>query len=130
MTTTDLPPYAQLLQLRREVGEDGKLLFVMPFHADVIGRPGYLHGGAISGLLEMAAFGQLSRDLGERPVFPKPISVTVDFLLGGREGETFAGASVERLGARIANVEAVAWQKERTQPIAAARINFLLSPRD
>ena len=28
----------------------------MPFHEDVVGRPGYLHGGAIAGLLEFAAF--------------------------------------------------------------------------
>ena len=40
--------------------------------------------------------------------------------------DTFATAVVERLGMRIANVEAFAWQKERSSPIAAARINFLL----
>ena len=35
-------------------------------------------------------------------------------------------ATVERLGARIANVEAFAWQKDRSSPIASARLNFLL----
>ena len=38
----------------------------------------------------------------------------------------FAAAVVERLGKRIANVEAFAWQQDRARPIAAARINFLL----
>jgi hypothetical protein len=37
-----------------------------------------------------------------------------------------AEACVERLGKRMANVEAYAWQGERDRPIAAARINFLL----
>ena len=50
-----MPPYARLLQLRVEE-LDGAPLMVMPFHDDVIGRPGYLHGGAIAGLLEFAAF--------------------------------------------------------------------------
>lgn len=122
-----LPPYAELLQLRTDVAADGRQIFVMPFHDDVVGRPGYLHGGAIVGLLEFAAYGELARALDGRGLRPKPISVTVDFLLGGKDRDTFASASIERLGARIANVEAVAWQKDPDTPIASARINFLLA---
>jgi uncharacterized protein (TIGR00369 family) len=125
--TDGLPPYAELLQLRTERSVDGRTLFVMPFHDDVVGRPGYLHGGAIAGLLEFAAYGELSQALEGRGLRPKPISVTVDFLLGGKDCDTFASATVERLGARIANVEAFAWQKDRGTPIASARINFLLA---
>ena len=57
-----------------------------------------------------------------------PVTVTVDYMRGGseRRGDTFACAVIERLGKRIANVEAVAWQTDRAKPIAAARINFLL----
>lgn len=123
----DLPPYGQLLRLRIEPSGDDPLLFVMPFHDDVVGRPGYLHGGAIAGLLEFAAYGELSRALEGRGVTPKPVSVTVDYLLGGKRRDTFASATIERLGARIANVEAVAWQKDRRTPIASCRINFLLA---
>ena len=97
----------------------------MPFHEDVVGRPGYLHGGAIAGLLEFAAFTTLARAAGDE-VTMKPITVTVDYMRGGGEGDTFAAATIERLGSRIANVEAVAWQSERSKPIATARINFLL----
>ena len=125
--TAVLPPYAELLQLRTEQGADGRMLWVMPFHDDVVGRPGFLHGGAIAGLLEFAAYGELTRALEGRGMRPKPISVTVDFLLGGKGRDTFAGATIERLGARIANVEAFAWQKDRSTPIAGARINFLLA---
>ena len=98
----------------------------MPFEEDVVGRPGFLHGGAIAGLLEFAAFTTLGRELGDEKVAMKPITVTVDYMRGGTDRDTFASATVERLGARIANVEAFAWQKERSTPIAAARINFLL----
>ena len=124
-----LPPFAQLLQLRVEEIDDGPL-FVMPFHDDVIGRPGYLHGGAIAGLLEFAAFTGLARAIGDPQVAMKPITVTIDYMRGGTARDTFAAAVVERLGGRIANVEAIAWQKDRTRPIAAERVNFLLDRPD
>jgi uncharacterized protein (TIGR00369 family) len=100
----------------------------MPFHAGVVGRPGYLHGGAIAGLLEFAAFEALSAAIDDPEVVMKPVTVTVNYLRGASEGrgDTFAEALIERLGSRIANVEAVAWQTDRTKPIAAAQINFLL----
>jgi uncharacterized protein (TIGR00369 family) len=122
---TTLPPYAQLLKLRTEE-LDGSLRYVMPFHDDVVGRPGFLHGGAIAGLLEFAAFTGLRRALGDDAVMLKPITVTVDYMRGGIPRDTYAEAVVERLGKRIANVEAFAWQGERDKPIASARINFLL----
>jgi uncharacterized protein (TIGR00369 family) len=119
-----LPPYAKLLRLRTEEQADG-LRFVMPFHEDVVGRPGFLHGGAIAGLLEFAAFTALSRAIGDE-VVKKPITVTVDYMRGGTRGDTYAEARIERLGKRMANVESFAWQGDRDKPIASARINFLL----
>ena len=100
----------------------------MPFHDDVVGRPGFLHGGAIAGLMEFAALETLARKIADDRVRMKPVTVTVDYMRGGSEaqGETFAEAVVERLGNRIANVEAIAWQGDRSKPIAAARINFML----
>ena len=120
-----LPPYARLLNLTFS-DEDGSTLVTMPYHEDVVGRPGYLHGGAIAGLLEFAAFSGLSRALDDDSVVMKPVTVTVDYMRPGGERETYATATVERLGTSIANVEAYAWQEERTQPIASARLNFLL----
>jgi uncharacterized protein (TIGR00369 family) len=99
----------------------------MPFAEQVIGRPGFLHGGAIAGLLEFAAFGALYQALGdEAGVTVKPINVSVDFMRGGVDHETRAAATVTRLGKRVANVEAHAWQQDRARPIAAARMNLLL----
>lgn len=121
----DLPPYAQLLDIRIEES-DGSLLLTMPFGDDVVGWPGQLHGGALAGLLEFAAFSTLSRALGDDSVVMKPVTVTVDYMRPGGERETFASAHVQRLGTNIANVEAYAWQQRREQPVASARINFLL----
>ena len=118
------PPYAELLRLRIEDNEQGPLV-ILPFHEDVVGRPGYLHGGAIAGLLEFAAFTTLWRELDD-DVVVKPITVTVDYMRGASDHDTFASATVERLGARIANVEAFAWQEDRSTPVASARLNFLL----
>jgi uncharacterized protein (TIGR00369 family) len=120
-----LPPYAQLLRLKTEQQGDD-LRFVMPFHDDVVGRPGFLHGGAIAGLLEFAAFTALDRALDGEKVIKKPVTVTVDYMRGGTPGDTFAEARIERLGKRMANVESYAWQGDRDRPIASARINFLL----
>ena len=121
-----LPPYAHFLGISVEAGEDGPL-FLMPFGTTVTGRPHFVHGGALAGLLEIAAVGTLREALrGVEGVGIKPINVTVDFMRGGRERDTFAAARVERLGNRIANVEAFAWQEKRDQPIASARLNFLL----
>lgn len=121
----ELPPYAKLLNLAFEE-QDGQSLVTMPYHDDVVGRPGYLHGGAIAGLLEFAAFSGLMRAIDDSAVVMKPVTVTVDYIRPGLERETYASAVISRLGSTMANVEAVAWQDERDQPIASARLNFLL----
>ncbi|WP_375429508.1 PaaI family thioesterase, partial [uncultured Sphingomonas sp.] len=91
------------------------------------GRPGFLHGGAISGLLEMAAIVALRHALAEEGGGRiKPVNVTVDFMRGGRDKPTRAAGIVTRLGGRVANVEAAAWQDDRDRPIASARMNYLL----
>jgi uncharacterized protein (TIGR00369 family) len=125
-----LPPYAQLLGLSTIRDEGGDLLWLMPFREEVVGRPGFLHGGAIAGLLEFAALGTLYEALGSAEgVSVKPINVTVDFMRGGTDHDTFASAVITRLGKRVANVEAHAWQRDRTKPIAAAKMNLLLRRR-
>jgi len=127
---TLLPPYAQFLGISAERSNDGGLRYVMPFGDVVLGRPGFLHGGAIAGLLEFAAFGALYEALGEdHGVTVKPVNVTVQYLRGGAQHDTYASAEVTRLGNRVANVEAHAWQLDRARPIAAAQLNLLLKRR-
>lgn len=119
-----LPPYAELLGLRAE-RRAGETMWIMPFADEVVGRPGYLHGGAIAGLLEFAALGRLEEALGGG-AGAKPVNISVDFLRGGGAHETYASAAITRLGNRTANVEAHAWQHDRAKPIAAARMNLVL----
>lgn len=122
-----LPPYAELLQLSPVADpRGGPPLMVMPAHDGVVGRPGFLHGGAIAGLCEFAAFSALRVALGEPDTVMKPITVTVDYLRGGRLEETRARAEIIRLGRRVANLEVRAWQSDESKPIALARLNFLL----
>lgn len=127
MTAPALPPYARLLGLTVEPQADGPPLLVMPFADPVLGRPGFLHGGAIAGLLEMAAIAALRHalaDAGDARI--KPVNVTMDFLRGGRDHPTRAAGTVVRIGGRVANVAATAWQEDRARPIAAARITCVL----
>ena len=121
-----LPPYARLLGLTEEPAG----VLVMPFGEAVLGRPGFLHGGAISGLLEMAAVTALRHALADAPARIKPVNVTVDFMRGGREAPTRAVGRVTRLGGRMANVAAVAWQDDEARPIATARMPWLVVRED
>ena len=121
-----LPPYAHTLGIA-PAGSDDPTLLTMPSATILLGRPGFLHGGAIGGLLEMAAIVALRHALaadGGGQI--KPINVTVDYMRGGREKATFARGTVTRLGGRVANVEASAWQDDPAKPIAAARMNYLI----
>jgi uncharacterized protein (TIGR00369 family) len=121
----DLPPYARTLGIEPIDAPEGRL-YRMPFGDVVLGRPGYLHGGAIAGLLEIAAIGALMRALGQEATTVKPINMSVTYMRGGTEQDTFAAAEVTRLGTRIANVEAHAWQTDRDKPIASAQLNLLV----
>ena len=125
-----LPPYAQLLGLTAERDGDGAPVLVMPFGNHVLGRPGFLHGGAISGLMEMAAIVALHDALeGEGGGEIKPINVTVDFMRGGRDKTTRSRGIVTRLGTRVANVEARAWQDDPPHPHSAGRLDNLIVRR-
>ena len=127
-----LPPYARTLGITGgDTAADDPTLLTMPSADSLLGRPGYLHGGAIGGLLEMAAIVALRHALAEDAKGHgsgeiKPINVTVDYMRGGREKPTFARGTVTRLGGRVANVEAKAWQDDPAKPIAAARMNYLI----
>ncbi|SFP92814.1 PaaI family thioesterase [Sphingomonas rubra] len=128
-----LPPYATLLGVTPEFDEHGAPVLLLPFGDHVVGRPGFLHGGAIAGLLELAALAALRHALAAEgagedggEVGIKPVTFTTDFQRGGRDKDTRAAGAVTRLGTRVANVEAVAWQDDRTRPVASARMNCLL----
>lgn len=116
-----LPPYAAMLGLSREGS------FVrMPFGAHLIGSPGRLHGGAVAGLMEIAAGIAVREALADESARMKPVNVTVDYLREGAPEDCLAEAIIMRLGRRVANVRVEAWQGDRGRLIAAARMNMLI----
>jgi uncharacterized protein (TIGR00369 family) len=122
-----LPPYGKLLGISSvdDAPEPGTLL--MPAISTLRGRPGFLHGGVIAGLLELACYEALHIELGDTEgVKIKPINVSVDFLRGGLMTDTFAVAKIVRIGQRIANAAAEVWQDDRGRLIATARMHLLL----
>ena len=122
----DAIPYARWLGLRAQAVE-GEALAVLPYAEPLIGNPApaALHGGVIGAFLELAATAHLAASQGlARP--PKPIGVTVDYLRSGRPQATFARAEIRRLGRRVANVRAEAWQDDAAAPIAALHGHFLI----
>lgn len=122
-----LPPYADLLGVSLGWENDAPVLS-MPFAEAVVGRPGFVQGGAIAGLLEVAAIAALRHALeADGGGGIKPVNVTIDYMRGGRAMTTHAAGTITRLGTRVANVEAFAWQDDRAKPIAAARMNYLIS---
>jgi len=126
-----LPPYARAMGMRIDGLLEGSPLLVMDFSDRAMGRPGYLHGGAIAGILEIAAIMALHAELGDEDarVRIKPVNISVEYLRGGVTVETFARGQVVRAGRRIANVRAEAWQTDRDKPLASCWMNFLLKPK-
>lgn len=128
MSAPVLPPYGIWLGVRVEQADDGTPRFCLPFSQRVVGRPGFLQGGAIAGLLELAAIGTVLDAVKDEAPPPriKPVTVTVDYMRGGRERDTIAYARITRLGARVANVESYAWQESPDKPIASSRLTLML----
>lgn len=130
MTGYELPPYALGLGIALDRDEDGLPVLHMDFSERVLGRPGFLHGGALSGLLEMAGIAALRTELARRgeDVVLKPVNVQVEFMRGGTAQRTFAAGQITRAGRRIALINVTAWQDDRSRPIALAQMKILLSP--
>ncbi|MFM5883907.1 MAG: PaaI family thioesterase, partial [Novosphingobium sp.] len=59
MSALDLPPYAHALGIAADHDEDGVPVLYVDFSERMQGRPGFLHGGAMSGLMEMAGMAAL-----------------------------------------------------------------------
>lgn len=123
-------PYAQMIGARR-TSTGGEPMLTVSWRPEIEGRPGFVHGGVIAGLLEMACFEALHEALRQEfqdnrlPDF-KPINVAVDYLRGGVTTDMYALAQIVRIGKRVANAAATCWQDDRSKPIATARMHFLI----
>ena len=123
-------PYARFLGLKAELAGD-EMTVILPFSEHLIGNVQLpaIHGGVLGALLEITALAQLSLTQGLARQ-PRPIDVTVEYLRSGRPLDTYARASIKRLGRRVANVQVEAWQEERARPIASLHGHFHVTPSD
>ena len=120
-------PYASFLGVRAELKGD-ELTLVLPYSEHLVGNPllPALHGGVVGALMELTAITQLAI-ASRSEKFAKTIDIGVDYLRSGKPIDTYARARVIKVGRRIANVQAEAWQNERSQPIAAMHGHFLVA---
>lgn len=119
-------PYAAWLGIRAEVRQDA-ILFVLPAHPRLVGNPTLpaLHGGVVGGFMEQAAALHLLSKM-DRPVLPRIINFSLDYLRPARLQATNAECLLTRQGRQVANVSITAWQEDRDRPNAIARAHFLI----
>ncbi len=127
---TSAIPYARFLGLEAEIRE-GEFLTRLRFSPPLVGNASIpaLHGGTLAALLECASIFQLLAEM-ETVVLPKTINVTIDYMRSGRATDTWAKATIARLGRRVASVHAFAFQEDRRAPVASATGHFLVLGRD
>lgn len=123
-------PYAAFLGVRAELKGD-ELTLILPYSEHLVGNPllPALHGGVVGALMELTALTQLAI-ASRTETFAKTIDINVEYLRSGRPVDTYARARVVKIGRRIANVQAEAWQNERSQPIATLHGHFLVAEEE
>lgn len=122
---SDLPPYARTLGVTIERWEDGAPVLACDYRTEMSGNPGTFHGGALGGLLEMAALMALRAATPEAR--EQLLGLTVEFLRTAGMERTYATARLFKSGRRLANIRAEAWQADRTRPVATAFVNVALT---
>lgn len=122
-----LPPYALGLGCEIDRMEGDVPVLGCDYGPRTAGRPGFWHGGALSGLLEMAAVTAVQAALGIEMRRLKPVNVSVQFMRGGLEKRTYALGRVIREGRRLVNVTAEAWQDDRAKPLARAEMHVMIA---
>lgn len=124
----DAIPYARFLGISA-AAEGGILTAKLASSDKIIGNPALpaIHGGVVGAFLETTAILQLLWTLDSVRI-PKTITITFDYLRSAGAFDTFARAEVTKLGSRVANVRAYAWQADIAKPVTSANANFLITP--
>jgi acyl-coenzyme A thioesterase PaaI-like protein len=124
----DAIPYARFLGISA-AAEGGNLTAKRASSDKIIGNPALpaIHGGVVGAFLETTAILQLLWTLDSIRI-PKTITITFDYLRTAGPRDTFARAEVTKLGSRVANVRAYAWQADIAKPVTSANANFLITP--
>lgn len=122
----DRTPYARMLGIKSMAAEPGTAMLMMPATPELEGRPGFLYGGVIASLLELACLEAFMRERGPDEPRPRPVDMAFDFLRGGLMVDSYAQARPIRAGRHVVHMEATCWQADRDRPIASGRMHLLL----
>jgi acyl-coenzyme A thioesterase PaaI-like protein len=112
-------PYRQAMGITPSVESDETWL--LRFKPGLLGRPGFLHGGAIGGFLAETCDSTAEQEGGAHDA----ATTTMSFLRGGRERDTHARAYVRARTSRFLVIEASAWQESPDKPIATMTRTYL-----
>lgn len=125
-----LPPFAETIGVSLLGWEGNTPILSLDYAPKMSGNPGMFHGGAVAGLLELAAVAALGADPQTRqtPVKLTPLNSTVEFLRAAGENRAFASAQIVKAGRRLATVQAALWQENRSKPVATLLVNIAISP--
>ena len=118
-------PYAEMLGICSVTLDGDATVLVMPAVPSLEGRSGFLYGGVIASLLELACLEAAAQE--RKEAWPRPINISFDFLRGGRMIDSYAQARIIRVGRRVLNADAICWQTDRNKPIATGRMHLLLN---
>jgi uncharacterized protein (TIGR00369 family) len=119
-------PYARFLDMKAHLEPEGPV-FALAFQERLIGNIAIpaLHGGVVAGFLEVATIAHLMWH-SQTAELPKTINFSIDYLRSARSATTHAVCRLTRVGRRVAQVGAEAWQEDRSRPVAVVRAHFLL----
>lgn len=129
----ELPVYAKTLGIQYAEAQpnhpSAPPILMLAFGKKLSGRPGFLHGGVISALLENAATTALHHTLMQRGTDYniQQANVTIDFIRGGMDHITFGQGEITRVGRSMANISASLWQDDPDRIIAKAHMHYLIS---
>jgi acyl-coenzyme A thioesterase PaaI-like protein len=119
-------PNTPAMGVRISVDPEGRELLLLSFAPHLRGRPGFLHGGAIAGLLSLACDHAIRKETGSSGATPpRCLTSSFQFLRGGREQDVHALATVQR-GRAISTVSAAAWQNSESKPVAVLTRKYLM----
>lgn len=123
----DTIPYARTIGYGVQQ-DGGDLIGTLRFGDEILGNPRmrFVHGGVLGAFMELAAMSQLLMRA-ETVRVPKIINITIEYLRPAIAADLYARATVTRHGRRVANVSVVAYQHDRTRPVATANTHFLLA---
>ena len=122
----DQSPFVQTMGITCDVRGD-EMTASLPYKPELIGNTFLpaLHGGGIGAFLEITAMAQVFLS-SQTPKPPRPIDLTVDYLRSAGPKTLYGRAHIQRMGRRMINVRAEAWQDERSKAVAALHAHFLV----